>query len=334
MASSPTVDFYFDFSSPYSYIATHKINPLANSYGVEVNWKPFLLGAIFKITGAAPLTGAHAWRSSYSAVDFERSAHVHGLPFKMPSKFPQIGVTASRCTLWIKQEFGAAKGADFAKGVFHLLFVEDGDINDLSALSAIATRLGCNAQAMQAAIQTSEVKALLIATTDEATKGEVFGAPTFVFEGERFWGVDRLNHLEYTFKKQFGGKGIKTLVDQAMSEVKTLTLDEARALHGNPNTVFVDIRDPRELEREGVIPGALHAPRGMVEFWVDPKSPYYKPSFVADKQYVFFCAAGWRSALTTQTVKAMSVLPNIAHIEGGFEAWKKSGAPIAEKASK
>ena len=95
-------------------------------------------------------------------------------------------------------------------------------------------------------------------------------------------------------------KSAKTLVDEAMAEVKTYTLEEARALHGRPDVQFVDVRDVRELDREGMIPGAVHAPRGMLEFWVDPESPYHRDVFAQDKEYVLFCAAGWRSALATK----------------------------------
>jgi rhodanese-related sulfurtransferase len=128
-------------------------------------------------------------------------------------------------------------------------------------------------------------------------------------------------------------KSAKTLVDEAMAIVKTYTLDEARALHGRPDVQFVDVRDVRELEREGVIPGAIHAPRGMLEFWVDPESPYHKDVFAQDKEYVLFCAAGWRSALATRTLVEMG-LPRVAHIEGGFTAWKKASAPVEQKAKK
>lgn len=128
-------------------------------------------------------------------------------------------------------------------------------------------------------------------------------------------------------------KSAKMLVDEAMARVKTYTLDEARALHGRPDVQFVDLRDVRELEREGVIPGAVHAPRGMLEFWVDPESPYHRDVFAQDKEYVLFCAAGWRSALATQTLMEMG-LPRVAHIEGGFTAWKAAGAPVEERAKK
>lgn len=128
-------------------------------------------------------------------------------------------------------------------------------------------------------------------------------------------------------------KGYKALVDEAMAQVRTYSLEEAQARYGDPGVQFVDLRDVRELEREGVIPGAYSAPRGMIEFWVDPDSPYFKPVFGENKEFIFFCAAGWRSALTTKTVQDMGLAP-VADIEGGFTAWKKAGAPVAEKAKK
>jgi rhodanese-related sulfurtransferase len=122
-------------------------------------------------------------------------------------------------------------------------------------------------------------------------------------------------------------RGYKALLDEAQAKIKTLPVDDAVALHGRDDTVFVDLRDPRELEREGRIPGALHCPRGMLEFWIDPDSPYHKPAFAQDKTYVFFCAAGWRSALSAATAQDMGLKP-VAHIEGGFTAWKKAGGPV------
>ena len=128
-------------------------------------------------------------------------------------------------------------------------------------------------------------------------------------------------------------KTAKSLVDEAMAQVTTYTIEQARALHGHPGVQFVDIRDVRELEHEGVIPGALHAPRGMLEFWVDPDSPYHRDVFAQDKEYVLFCALGWRSALATKTLMDMG-LERVAHVEGGFTAWKEAGAPIAAKKPK
>jgi rhodanese-related sulfurtransferase len=129
-------------------------------------------------------------------------------------------------------------------------------------------------------------------------------------------------------------KGYKALLAEAGALIKTYAVAEAISLHGHETIVFVDIRDPRELEREGVIPGALHATRGMLEFWVDPESPYFKPVFAQeDKEFVLFCGGGWRSALAAKTLQEMG-MTNVAHIEGGFGAWKKEGGPVGEKQEK
>ena len=122
-------------------------------------------------------------------------------------------------------------------------------------------------------------------------------------------------------------KGIKELVAEAEAEIETVTVDQAKALAADPKVTLVDLRDIRELERDGVIPGAYHAPRGMLEFWVDPDSPYFKPVFGSGHKFVFFCAGGLRSALATQQVQRMG-LERVAHIAGGFGAWKQAGGPV------
>lgn len=124
--------------------------------------------------------------------------------------------------------------------------------------------------------------------------------------------------------------GYKDLIDAANKEITTLSLDDAQARLGSGDTVFVDIRDRRELEREGRIPGAFHCPRGMLEFWIDPDSPYHKPLFAEEgKTFVFYCASAWRSALATKTAQDMGLAP-VAHVEGGFSAWKKAGLDVEE----
>ena len=127
--------------------------------------------------------------------------------------------------------------------------------------------------------------------------------------------------------------GYQDLIANAMEVIQTVPLDKAKLLLDDPNTVFVDIRDVRELEREGMIPGAFHAPRGMLEFWVDPDSPYYKTVFGEGKHLVLYCASAWRSALATEMLQKMGV-PNVSHLEGGFSAWKKAQLPSVEKLSK
>jgi len=127
--------------------------------------------------------------------------------------------------------------------------------------------------------------------------------------------------------------GYEELIAHAMTQIETVPLEKAQDLLDDSDTVFVDIRDIRELEREGMIPNAMHAPRGMLEFWVDPDSPYYKPIFGEGKRLVLYCASAWRSALATETLQRMGV-PNVSHLEGGFSAWKKAQLPTVDKVSK
>ncbi|MET3792608.1 rhodanese-like domain-containing protein [Aquamicrobium terrae] len=122
-------------------------------------------------------------------------------------------------------------------------------------------------------------------------------------------------------------KGFRALLDEANAEVEAISPDEAAALLGDESVTFVDLRDPREIEREGNMPGARHCTRGMLEFWIDPESPYHKPFFATGNTFVFFCAGGWRSALAAKTAQDMGLEP-VKHIGGGFGAWKKAGLPV------
>ena len=121
--------------------------------------------------------------------------------------------------------------------------------------------------------------------------------------------------------------GYKSLVETAKSQIEEIAASDAITLIGRDDVVLVDIRDPRELEREGKVPGAFACTRGMLEFWIDPDSPYYKPTFGEDKKFVFFCAGGLRSALAAKTAQDMGLKP-VAHVIGGFGAWKKAGGPV------
>ena len=127
-------------------------------------------------------------------------------------------------------------------------------------------------------------------------------------------------------------KGCQQLIAEARERIRTLSLAEARAKFDDRQAVFVDIRDIRELERVGMIPGAFHAPRGMLEFWVDPESPYYKEIFGSGKEFVLYCQSAWRSSLATAALQDMGLAP-VAQIEGGFKAWKAAGHPVAERAT-
>lgn len=116
------------------------------------------------------------------------------------------------------------------------------------------------------------------------------------------------------------------MVSAARARIEEIETKDLIAMLDDPNVVVVDIRDPRERQRSGFIPGSVHAPRGMVEFWIDPDSPYFKEVFGEDKKFVFHCASGWRSALTTATLQDMGF--EAAHLKEGFSTWEKQGGPV------
>jgi len=128
-------------------------------------------------------------------------------------------------------------------------------------------------------------------------------------------------------------KGVKELVAEANAEIETVSIDDAKILLGDDNVLFVDIRDVRELDREGMIPGAYHAPRGMLEFWVDPDSPYAKDIFATGKKFILYCAGAQRSALAAKSLQDMGLKP-VAHMDGGFKGWKESGGPVVPRAKR
>lgn len=120
--------------------------------------------------------------------------------------------------------------------------------------------------------------------------------------------------------------GCRDLVNEAKQQIEDISVQDAQKLDGDHN-VIVDIRDIRELKRDGKIPGAFHCPRGMLEFWIDPDSPYHKPIFQQNKKFIFYCASGWRSALATSVAVRMGLKP-VANLDGGFSAWKDAGGSI------
>ena len=126
---------------------------------------------------------------------------------------------------------------------------------------------------------------------------------------------------------------IKQMVEEAESSIKTIPVAEAISLLDRDDHVFVALREGRELDHEGMVPDAFHAPRGMIEFWVDPESPYHKDIFASGKTFVFYCRSGWRSALSTKTVQDMG-LDNVCHIGGGFGAWMEAEGPVVERPKK
>jgi len=122
-------------------------------------------------------------------------------------------------------------------------------------------------------------------------------------------------------------RGIKSMLQEANGEIETMGVADVKAVIERGDAILVDIRDPRELEREGRIPGSFSCPRGMLEFWIDPESPHAKPIFQENKKFIFHCASGWRSALAAKTAQDMGLKP-VAHLGGGFTAWRDAGEAV------
>ena len=188
------IEFYFDFSSPYSYLAAEAIEPLAAKYKRTVDYKPMLLGVAFKTSGMAPLTEIPL-KGDYSRRDFARSARFAGVPFNMPHPFPVSTVTAARALLWLKQAH-PARVRDFVHALLRAYFVEGRNIGETPAVAQIADEIGLDAAEMAVAVQEPAIKDQLKRHVDEAIARGVFGAPFFFVDGEPFWGNDRLPQLE------------------------------------------------------------------------------------------------------------------------------------------
>jgi 2-hydroxychromene-2-carboxylate isomerase len=191
---SEPIEFYFDFSSPYSYLASELIDDLAAKYGRKVKWRPMLLGVVFQKTGQ-PLLVNVPLKGEYSLRDFSRSARYFNVPFKFPAKFPMSTVSAARAYYWLHGQ-DCARARQFARAVFRAYWVDGRDISDLAVVSDIAANLGTDRDALAAGIGTPEIKERLKAETDTAIAKGMCGAPYFVVDGEPFWGADRLPQIE------------------------------------------------------------------------------------------------------------------------------------------
>ena len=184
------IDFYFDFSSPYGYLASTEIDALAARHGRSVTWRPFVLGAAFKLTGQRALT-EQPLRGDYARRDFARSARLLGVPFKLPDPFPFFALAASRACYWLEEP---SQAKALAKAVYHAAFGEGRDKTPVPGVAEIARGLGI--QGLEQGLEQPATKAGLRDATDQALARGVFGSPFFIVEGEPFWGHDRLDQLD------------------------------------------------------------------------------------------------------------------------------------------
>jgi 2-hydroxychromene-2-carboxylate isomerase len=188
------IEFYFEFSSPYGYIASQLVDDVGRRLGREVEWHPFLLGPVFKATGGGPLVDI-PMKGEYSRRDFVRSARFHGVPFRMPTKFPIGSVAPLRAFYWTHGQ-DPSRARELAKALYTAFFSADRDISAPETVVEIAAGCGIDPQALAAALADPAVKDRAKAKVDAALAKGVFGSPYFIVEGEPFWGVDRLPMLE------------------------------------------------------------------------------------------------------------------------------------------
>lgn len=188
------IDFYFDFSSPYGYLASLRIDELAARHGRDVVWRPFLLGVVFKITGQSPLPD-QPLRGVYARRDIDRFARLIGAPFRFPTSFPMLALAASRAYYWLLDR-DPAQAKALARAIFHAYFADGRDVGTPEAVAREAEKIGADGSALRAALQDPAVKERLRRETEAAIDRGVFGSPIIFVDDEPFWGADRLEQVE------------------------------------------------------------------------------------------------------------------------------------------
>ena len=188
------IDFYFDFSSPYGYFASCRIDAIAERHSRDVTWRPYLMGPVMKMTGAVPLSDRPVVYD-YTERDVMRTARLHDIPFRLPDPFPVRSVTPCRAFYWMADQ-DPVQAKDFAKRIFAAFFVDGRNISDADEIVELGTSMNLDGEALRAALDDPTVKELVRSETDAAMKRGVFGAPYVIVDGEPFWGNDRLIEVE------------------------------------------------------------------------------------------------------------------------------------------
>lgn len=188
------IEFYFDFSSPFGYLASEKIDALAARHGRDVLWRPFLLGATFKTTGLGPLVSV-PMKGEYSKRDFIRSARLMEVPFRLPDNFPIGTVSAARAFYWLDNQ-DPARAKELAKALYRAYFTANIDISSAENVVAVAAKAGLDAAAVTAGINDGAVKDRTKIEVEKALGKGVFGSPFTIVDGEPFWGSDRLDQID------------------------------------------------------------------------------------------------------------------------------------------
>jgi len=197
----PPIEFYFDFSSPYGYLASTRIDELASNHDRRVDWRPILLGPAFKAMGT-PILLNTPLKGEYAKRDFPRSARFHGVPYRQPSVFPVSTLAAARVFYWLKEK-REEKAIRFAKAIYKAYFVDDINVSEPENVVKVAVAVGCGADEVRAALDDQKIKDRTKAEVEASLAKGVFGSPYIVVDGEPFWGVDRLDQVERWLRGPF-----------------------------------------------------------------------------------------------------------------------------------
>ena len=193
------IDFYFDFSSPYGYFASTRIEELAANNGRLVNWHPVLLGVLFRTVGTAPLT-TYPVKGDYAFHDFERTARFFGIPYNRPPRFPLATQVAARAMLWTAQAVGEARAIELAQAIYRAMFVDGVAVDEAEEVLRIGAAIGLDRDALAAGQESEPVRQQLRAENEQALARGVFGSPLMIVDGEPFWGFDRFDQLDAFLK--------------------------------------------------------------------------------------------------------------------------------------
>jgi 2-hydroxychromene-2-carboxylate isomerase/rhodanese-related sulfurtransferase len=338
------VDVYWSFRSPYSYLATARLRALS-----EVLTIPVRAHIVRPIALRDPDFFARSnprW-IEYILADSAREAERLGLPFVWPVPDPISQNLETRAieplqplAQWLCRigvaAIEAGQGWPFLDEVSQLIWSGASKWNEAAQFDRAVERAGMCRADLEAIVATesSRLDAQVAANEHAQSKAGHWGVPLMIYKGERFFGQDRIDSLIWRLESD--GKvrphqavrqrsaTIATLCGEAEQKIEAWPVERIEPYLNNDEFVLIDVREKDELRRDGLIPGAFHAPRGLLEFWIDPASPYAKPVFARPAQFIFFCAKGGRSALAAEVGSKMGIA-RVCHMAGGFAAWSAAG---------
>lgn len=336
------VDVFWSFRSPYSYLATTRLRVLSESINIPV--RPHIVRPIALRDPEFFVRSDPRW-IEYVLADAAREAERLGLPFVWPDPDPINQNLETRAiepsqplAQWLCRigvaAIEAGRGWPFLDEASRLIWSGTAGWNDPELFDIAVARSGLVCADLEeiVATQSDRLDAQVVENEVAQSAAGHWGVPLMVYDGERFFGQDRIDSL--IWRLESNGKThrqaqrepatIATLCSDAEQVIEAWPVERVEQNLAGEDIVLIDVREKDELRRDGIIPGAFHAPRGLLEFWIDPASPYAKPIFARPAQFVFFCAKGGRSALAAEVAFKMG-LKHVSHMAGGFDAWTRAG---------